>query len=80
MYSGGQSRQPSTSQFQLDSENETTVEEEETSLFSYLIFLWMKTLCCRVFLVFQLVLGQRFFAEETEVGACGRSVTERMEQ
>jgi hypothetical protein len=79
MYSGGHSRQPSTSQFQLDSENETAVEEEETSLFSFLIFLWMKTLCCRVFLVFQLVLGRRFFAEETEVGARGRSTIELME-
>jgi hypothetical protein len=75
MYSGGHSRQPSTSQFQIDSENETAVEEEET----FLIFLWMCPLCCRVFLVFQLVLGQRFFAEETEVGARGRSAIELME-
>jgi hypothetical protein len=36
IYSGGHSRQPSTSQFQLDSENKTAVEEEKTPLFSYL--------------------------------------------
>jgi hypothetical protein len=36
IYSSGHSRQPSTSQFQLDSENKTAMEEEKTPLFSYL--------------------------------------------